>query len=84
VSWAVGDQIVLASTDFNQLQAEQRSIATISGTTITFTPALVYEHFASLLNAATDTEVYSSLYLIHSSILFLFTHLCLYCHWYLV
>src|SRR5262249_48375605 len=33
--WRVGDEIVLASTDFDPRQAEQRTISAISGNTIT-------------------------------------------------
>ena len=33
--WRVGDEIVLASTDFDPRQAERRTIAAISGNTLT-------------------------------------------------
>ena len=37
VDWVAGDQIVVASTDFDHNQAEQREIASISGRTVTVT-----------------------------------------------
>jgi cell migration-inducing and hyaluronan-binding protein len=46
--WRVGDEIVLASTDFNPRQAERRTIATISGDTIGFDKPLEYMHFGEI------------------------------------
>ena len=46
--WRVGDEIVLASTDFNPRQAERRTIAAISGNTITLDRALDYMHFGEV------------------------------------
>jgi len=46
--WKVGDEIVLASTDFNPRQAERRSIAAISGNTITLDKKLEYMHFGKI------------------------------------
>jgi cell migration-inducing and hyaluronan-binding protein len=46
--WKVGDQIVLASTDFNPRQAETRHIAAIRGNTITLDQALEYMHFGEI------------------------------------
>src|SRR6187431_873754 len=46
--WRVGDEIVLASTDFNPRQAERRSIAAISGNTITLDKKLEYMHFGKI------------------------------------
>ena len=46
--WRVGDEIVLASTDFNPRQAERRSIAAISGNTITLDKKLDYMHFGKI------------------------------------
>jgi hypothetical protein len=46
--WRVGDEIVLASTDFNPRQAERRSIAAISGNTITLDKKLDYMHFGQV------------------------------------
>jgi len=43
--WRVGDEIVLASTDFNPRQAERRTISAISGNTITLDKKLDYMHF---------------------------------------
>ncbi len=46
--WGAGDEIVLASTDFNPRQAERRSIAAISGNTITLDKPLDYMHFGKI------------------------------------
>ena len=46
--WRVGDEIVLASTDFNPRQAERRTIAAISGNTITLDKKLDYMHFGKI------------------------------------
>ena len=46
--WQVGDEIVLASTDFDPHQAERRMIAAISGNTITLDKKLDYMHFGKI------------------------------------
>jgi cell migration-inducing and hyaluronan-binding protein len=46
--WRVGDVIVLASTDFDPHQAERRTIAAISGNTITLDRGLDYMHFGRI------------------------------------
>jgi cell migration-inducing and hyaluronan-binding protein len=46
--WRVGDEIVLASTDFNPRQAERRHIAAIRGDTITLDQPLDYMHFGEI------------------------------------
>ena len=46
--WRVGDEIVLASTDFNPRQAEVRHIARIRGNTITLDAPLEYMHFGEI------------------------------------
>src|SRR4029078_12177215 len=46
--WKVGDEIVLASTDFNPRQAERRTIAAINGNTITIDKKLDYMHFGKI------------------------------------
>jgi len=46
--WRVGDEIVLASTDFNPRQAERRHIAAIRGDTITLDQPLEYMHFGEI------------------------------------
>src|SRR6188508_340228 len=47
-SWRVGDEIVLASTDYDPRQAERRNIAAISGNTITLDKKLDYMHFGKI------------------------------------
>jgi G8 domain len=46
--WRVGDEIVLASTDFNPRQAERRTVAAINGNTITLSQKLDYMHFGKI------------------------------------
>jgi len=46
--WAVGDEIVLASTDYNPRQAETRFITAIRGDTITLNQPLDYMHFGKI------------------------------------
>ena len=46
--WQVGDQIVLASTDYNPRQAETRHITAISGNSITLNEPLEYMHFGEI------------------------------------
>src|SRR5437763_4410856 len=46
--WRAGDEIVLASTDFNPRQAERRTISAISGNTITLDRKLDYMHFGKI------------------------------------
>jgi cell migration-inducing and hyaluronan-binding protein len=47
-SWRVGDEIVLASTDYDPRQAERRTIAAIRGNTITLDEKLDYMHFGKI------------------------------------
>src|SRR6516162_3926906 len=46
--WRVGDEIVLASTDYDPRQAERRTIAAIRGNTITLDKKLDYMHFGKI------------------------------------
>ncbi len=46
--WRVGDEIVLASTDYDPRQAERRTIAAISGNTLTLDKKLEYMHFGKI------------------------------------
>ena len=46
--WRVGDEIVLASTDYNPRQAERRHIARIRGNVITLDEPLEYMHFGKV------------------------------------
>ena len=46
--WRKGDEIVLASTDFGPDQAERRTVAAISGNTITLDKPLQYMHFGEV------------------------------------
>ncbi len=46
--WRQGDEIVLASTDFDPRQAERRTIAAIAGNVITLDRPLDYMHFGEI------------------------------------
>ena len=46
--WKAGEEIVLASTDFDPRQAERRTIAAIKGNTITLDKKLDYMHFGKI------------------------------------
>ena len=46
--WRRGDEIVLASTDFDPRQAERRTVTAISGNAITLDRALEYMHFGQI------------------------------------
>ncbi len=46
--WRAGDEIVLASTDFDPRQAETRTITAISGNTLTLDKPLNYMHFGEV------------------------------------
>ncbi len=46
--WRVGEEIVLASTDFDPRQAERRTISAIRGNTITLDKKLDYMHFGKI------------------------------------
>src|SRR5215831_17104736 len=46
--WKAGDQIVLASTDFDPHQAEKRTISRVSGKVITLDQKLQYMHYGQV------------------------------------
>src|SRR5690606_9129471 len=46
--WRVGDEIVLASTDYNPRQAEVRTITAIQGNNLTLDKPLDYMHFGKI------------------------------------
>ena len=46
--WRVGDEIVLASTDYDPRQAERRTISAIKGNTLTLDRKLEYMHFGKI------------------------------------
>ncbi|MDR0780404.1 MAG: G8 domain-containing protein [Pseudomonadales bacterium] len=46
--WQVGDEIVLASTDYDPRQAERRTISAINGNTLTLDKKLDYMHFGEI------------------------------------
>src|SRR5690554_83431 len=46
--WQVGDEIVLASTDYDPRQAEVHTISAISGNTLTLDEPLEYMHFGEI------------------------------------
>jgi hypothetical protein len=46
--WRVGDRIVVAPTDFDPLEAEERAITAINGTTLTLDAPLKYRHWGKV------------------------------------
>ncbi len=46
--WRKGDQIVLASTDFDPAQAEERTVTAVSGNALTLDKPLKYMHFGEI------------------------------------
>ncbi|HEY7806500.1 MAG TPA: G8 domain-containing protein [Croceibacterium sp.] len=46
--WRKGDEIVLASTDFDDRQAEERTIAAVSGNALTLDEPLQYMHYGQI------------------------------------
>ena len=46
--WRVGDEIVLASTDYDPRQAERRTITAVNGNTLTLDSKLDYMHFGKI------------------------------------
>lgn len=50
--WRTGDRIVLASSDYNQGQAEERVVAGVSGTTITVSAPLAHEHYGEIVSVS--------------------------------
>jgi cell migration-inducing and hyaluronan-binding protein len=48
VNWQPGDHIVIASTDFDFKQAEERVIASVSDSTVTLTEPLDYMHWGTV------------------------------------
>src|SRR6187399_790394 len=46
--WRTGDEIVLASTDYNPRQAERRTVTAVNGNTISFAQPLEYMHFGEI------------------------------------
>lgn len=48
VNWKIGDQIVVASTDFDHNLAEQRTITSVSGNTYTVDQPFENKHFSGI------------------------------------
>jgi cell migration-inducing and hyaluronan-binding protein len=46
--WKVGDEIVLASTDFNPRQAERRTVTAVNGNRLSFVRPLAYMHYGEV------------------------------------
>ncbi|MCL6511430.1 MAG: right-handed parallel beta-helix repeat-containing protein [Anaerolineae bacterium] len=45
VNWRAGDQIVIAPSGFNALEAEKVTITAVNGNQVSFSPALKHRHF---------------------------------------
>ena len=52
--WRKGDQIVLASTDFDPAQAEERTIVAVTGAAITLDQPLKYMHFGKITDGVDE------------------------------
>ena len=52
--WRAGDEIVLASTDFNPRQAERRTITAVDGNTLHFAQPLEYMHFGAITHGVDE------------------------------
>ena len=52
--WRKGDVVVLASTDFDPRQAEERTISAISGNTLTLDKPLAYMHFGQITDGVDE------------------------------
>nr|WP_166174897.1 G8 domain-containing protein [Altererythrobacter segetis] len=46
--WRAGDEIVLASTDYNPRQAERRTVTAVNGNTLSFAQPLEYMHYGQI------------------------------------
>ncbi|MCU0494392.1 MAG: plastocyanin/azurin family copper-binding protein [Chloroflexaceae bacterium] len=55
-NWRVGDRIVVAPTDFDPLEAEERTISAINGTTVTLDQPLRYRHWGRMQTLGTIGE----------------------------
>ncbi len=47
-NWAVGDILIISSSDYDHNEAEEVSITAISNTSITFAPALKFKHYSAI------------------------------------
>ena len=52
--WRRGDVIVLASTDYNPRQAEERTVVAVAGNTITLDKPLAYMHFGQITDGVDE------------------------------
>ncbi len=52
--WRKGDVIVLASTDYNPRQAEERTVTAISGNALTLDKPLAYMHFGQITDGVDE------------------------------
>ena len=61
VDWLPGEEIVIASTDFDAHQAEKRTIATVSpdGRTVTFATPLLWMHFGTVQTYSNNTRSFT-------------------------
>jgi hypothetical protein len=55
-NWRVGDRISIAPTDFDPLEAEERTITAISGTTLTLDTPLKYRHWGKIQTLGTTGQ----------------------------
>jgi hypothetical protein len=55
--WQVGDEIAIASSDFDALESEQRTIAAITGRNITLDRPLEFDHWGAAPDVYGDTTL---------------------------
>jgi hypothetical protein len=52
-NWRVGDRIAIAPTDFEPMEAEERTITAVNGTTLTLDKPLLYRHWGKIQTLGT-------------------------------
>ena len=57
VDWRVGEEIVVASTNFDHNEAERRKITAISGRTITVDAPFKFLHFAGVETYGSNDKI---------------------------
>ncbi|MGB5983196.1 MAG: G8 domain-containing protein [Nonlabens sp.] len=57
-NWNVGDEIVIASTDFDPDQAEKRTITTINGLDVTLDSPLQFMHWGTIQNYSNNRRTF--------------------------
>ena len=56
VTWAVGSEIVISTTSYELLETERRTIASVTGKTVTLTEALEFDHLGTEATLSDGTK----------------------------